>query len=125
MKPARKPNNFIREGLQKLWAKHPVFNRIVIPIELDVQVSSRAFKPGKDLDNIMRDIVPIFTEEFLAEEACIHGYRIHTSQDLTQSSVPNSFCLKILPMGAIAQLDRVIDKSLDFARDWISREIYL
>jgi hypothetical protein len=113
----------IRTGLQRFKIKWPVFDPILIPVELDVQVTLRSTKLPKDLDNIMRDIIPIFSEELLGTGAYLHAYRIYVCEPLSDSVKPDHLRLKLLPMGAVSEYKDVVDKTLDVAEDWISDKI--
>jgi hypothetical protein len=42
----------IRERLKSLKKQFQLFSHILVPVELDVQVTPRALRLGKDLDNI-------------------------------------------------------------------------
>ena len=106
----------IRSSVQAFKSKRKDLEKIIVPIELDVQVTPRALRLGKDLDNIMYDICPVIQDELLGSHAYIHGYRVYVTNKLTNAAV-GSLLLKLLPMFALIQLRSAIDRVLDDAAD--------
>jgi len=53
----------IRTQIQQFKKSHKIFERIGVPLDIDVRVGSYTLAAQKDLDNIMRDIMPIVADE--------------------------------------------------------------
>lgn len=106
----------IRDSLMKMRDANPHFREILVPVELDVQLTLSALELGKDLDNIMCDICSVLQDALLRDDAFVAGYRIYVTSKLTATS-PNGIRIKLLPMGAIGdleeQMERVFDEALD------------
>lgn len=114
----------IRTRLQKLKKGFRLFGQILVPIELDVQITPRSLKLGKDLDNIMRDIAPSFTEELLNNEAYLQGYRIYVVDKLSEDNPSGGIRLKLLSPGAISSFEDAMDETLIAAKDWLENQLH-
>jgi Holliday junction resolvase RusA-like endonuclease len=113
----------IRRSMQVLKANHKALDPIIVPVELDVQVISSKPHVSKDLDNIMRDIAPIFGEELLHADAYLHGYRIYVA-DTNNSEQPSDLLrLKLLPMNGVSDFEDRIRKTFEVAQDWLEEEL--
>lgn len=113
----------IRASFRKLKSRLQLFGEILIPVELDVQVTTRKLKPGKDLDNIMLDIVPAFAEELLHEESYLQGFRIYIAGKQTDSSSAGSIGLKLLPPGAISEFEERMNATLKAGEEWLEQKL--
>lgn len=112
----------IRQQIQQLRSQFRIFNQIQVPVELDVQVGCR-LQLIKDLDNIIRDIVPIFSQEVLSGTAQVQGYRVYTVADESLDSNCNTIRLKLLPPGGIAAFEDNMKDTLKEANDWIIKKL--
>jgi Holliday junction resolvase RusA-like endonuclease len=113
----------IRKSLQALKAKHTSLDRIVVPLELDVQVISSGSYVSKDLDNIMRDVAPIVGEELLASDTYLHGYRIYVAET-SRSDYPSDLLrLKLLPMNGISDFENRTRRVFEIAEEWIEEQV--
>ncbi len=115
----------IRQSLRLIKNRYPLFDPIVVPFELDVQVTLQRSRLGKDLDNVMRDIAPAVNEELLRNRARLEGYRIYAVGSPGHGQAPGHLRLKLLPYGAIWGLDKVVDRTLEVAKGWLSEQIHL
>jgi len=113
----------IRERLESLKKQFRLFTHILVPVELDVQVTPRALRLGKDLDNIMRDIAPIFADEFFDQEGYMHGYRIYTINKASDDDMPSSIRLKLLPPGAINDFEDTMEGILEIGKEWLEGQL--
>jgi Holliday junction resolvase RusA-like endonuclease len=113
----------IREKLKSLKKQFQLFTHILVPVELDVQVTPRALRLGKDLDNIMRDIAPIFAEEFFDQETYMHGYRIYTINKASDDDMPSSIRLKLLPPGAINDFEDTMEEIFEIGKEWLEDQL--
>jgi hypothetical protein len=97
-----------------------VFKRFVLPAELDVQVPLSAHSNTvTDLDNIMRYVAPAFSEELLAPEAYLHGYRIYTVKP--QSSADRKISVKIMAEGELRRFENRMEDGLKAGKKWLER----
>jgi hypothetical protein len=113
----------IRRSMQVLKANHKALDPIIVPVELDVQVISSKAHVSKDLDNIMRDIVPIFGEELLHVDAHLHGYRIYVADTNNREQPSDLLRLKLLPMNGVSDFEDRIRKTFEVAQDWLEEEL--
>src|SRR6266566_5232579 len=108
----------IRTQMQQFKKEWGIFERINVPLDVDVRVGSDTLAAQKDLDNIMRDITPILTDEFFKAGSFLNGYRIYVSDVMARSGMANKLQLKFLPMGAIRDFDGVICRTVENAEEW-------
>lgn len=108
----------IRDTLKALTEQSNIFNPIVIPVELDVQVTPRALKLGKDLDNIMIGICGPFTEEVLGSGGYLNAYRIYVTDRLAVD-ISGGIRVKLLPFGAIQDFEHSISKVLRKTEEYL------
>ena len=113
----------IRAKLEELREGFNLLRELLVTVELDVQVMPRSVRLGKDLDNIMRDIAPIFEEVFLDDEAYLGGYRIYFVDKLPGDDSIGSIRLKLLPFGAIYDFEERMDETFKAAEDWIRDQL--
>lgn len=113
----------IRESLQRLRGQRKGFYPVLVPIELDVQVFSPMPQLSKDLDNIMRDIVPIVKEELLHSDVHIHGYRIYVADTDVREHKSDLLRLKLLPVNAISDFEKKMNKVFEIGKEWLEDEI--
>jgi len=109
----------IRTQIQQFKKSHKIFERIGVPLDIDVRVGSYTLAAQKDLDNIMRDIMPIVADELFGPGSFLNEYRIYVSDVMDQSGMANKLELKFLPMGAIRRFDQMIFRTLEEAEDRI------
>ncbi len=114
----------IRESLKRLPATYKSLVPIRIPVELDVKLYSRKPIPSKDLDNIMRDVAPIFQEELLHTTAYLPGYRIYVADTNNVEYSSDFLRLKLLPMNAISEFERRVGQTFEMATDWLREELH-
>jgi hypothetical protein len=105
--------------IQQFKKSNKLFERIGVPLDLDVRVGSNTLAAQKDLDNIMRDIMPIVAQELFEPGSFVNEYRIYVSDVMDESGLANKLELTLLPIGAIRDLDRMIDQ----AEDWVADRI--
>lgn len=113
----------IRRSIQLLKASYKALDPIIILVELDVQVISRKPYVSKDIDNIMRDIAPIFDDELLHDDAYLHGYRIYVADTNNCEQSSDLLRLKLLPMNGISDFENKIRKTFEVAKDWLQEEL--
>lgn len=113
----------IRKSVQTLKDKHKTLDPIVIPVELDVQVISSKSYVSKDLDNIMRDVAPIVSEELLASDAYLHGYRIYVAETSRSDHASDFLRLKLLPMNGVSDFESRTRRVFEIAEDWIEDQV--
>lgn len=109
----------IRSNLIAFKERYPRLRALSRPVVLDVAVSARGPHVNKDLDNIMRDIAPIFAEEFLVAPAYLHGYRAYVQDSLRDDLPSDSIRIKILTEDALSEYRRHQDAILEKAREEI------
>ena len=114
----------LREKLKELNLKFPQFGKIILPFELDVQVSPKNGILRTDLDNIMLRIDDVFSDELLEDDSYLHGYRIYVIREAKTPQV-NSLRFKLLSLYQIYDFQNYIDKILKIGIEWLeSREYY-
>ena len=112
----------IRNQFIDFRQKSSVFKGIVIPVELDIQVTPRFLTLGKDLDNIMCDIGPIFNEVLLSQAEYLNAFRIYVTDRLTEDA-SGAIRVKLLPYGEIRRFSMSIDEVLEKAEEWFQDEM--
>jgi len=105
--------------IQQFKKSYKLFERIGVPLDIDVRVGSDTLAAQKDLDNIICDIMPIVAQELFEPGSFVAEYRIYVSDVMDQSGVANNLELTLLPIGAIRDLHRMIDE----AEDWVADRI--
>jgi hypothetical protein len=105
--------------IQQFKESYKLFERIGVPLDLDVRVGSNTLAAHKDLDNIMCDIMPIVEQELFEPGSYVVEYRIYVSDVMDQSGVANNLELTLLPIGAIRDLHRMVDE----AKDWVADRV--
>jgi hypothetical protein len=113
----------ISDTLKAVSKRSKVFNPIVVPVELDVQVTPRAFKLGKDLDNIMIDICRPFAEELLGDGGYLNAFRIYVTDKLP-IDVAGGIRIKLLPFGAVHDFRSSVDEVLRKAEEYLEDRAY-
>jgi Holliday junction resolvase RusA-like endonuclease len=112
----------IRDTLKDLTQRSNIFNPVVIPVELDVQVTPRVLKLGKDLDNIMIDICGPFIEEVLGTGGYINAYRIYVTDKLAVDT-SGGIRIKLLPFGAIHDFRHSVSEVLRETEKYLDDEL--
>ena len=113
----------IHDTLRALTERSKVFNPIVVPVELDVQVTPRTLKLGKDLDNIMIDICRPFTEEVLGDGGYLNAFRIYVTDKLPLDAA-GGIRIKLLPFGAIQDFRGSVGQVLRKAEEYLEDRDY-
>ena len=113
----------IRDTLKSLTKRSNIFNPIVVPVELDVQVTPRTLKLGKDLDNIMIDICRPFAEEVLGDGGYLNAFRIYVTDKLPVD-ISGGIRIKLLPLSAIQEFRMSIGKVLRKAEEYLEDRAY-
>lgn len=114
----------IQNRVADLRNRHNIFKSVIIPVDLDVQVSPRHLsKLDKDLDNIMRDIAPALSAELFRGRAYLHGYRIYVAKLASESKKEGSIRIKLLPQNAISEFEDKMERVFSVAESWLEREL--
>lgn len=113
----------IYDTLRHLTEHSKVFNPIVVPVELDVQVTHGTLKLGKDLDNIMIDICRPFTEEVLGDGGYLNAFRVYVTDKLPLDAA-GGIRIKLLPFGAIQDFRGSVDQVLRKAEEYLEDRAY-
>jgi Holliday junction resolvase RusA-like endonuclease len=113
----------IRETLRALTKRSNIFNPIVVPVELDVQVTPRTIRLGKDLDNVMIDICRPFTEEVLGEGGYLNAFRVYVTDKLPLDAA-GGIRIKLLPFGATQDFSGSIDEVLRKAEEYLDDQTF-
>ena len=92
-------------------ARRRLLARIEVPIELDIQVWAQG-PLGKDLDNMLLVLIPAFRETLLASTGELSAFRIYYSR-CGPKQPPPMIRVRLLPIGAIHEFDRQVDKALE------------
>jgi len=109
----------IRRQIQQFKNRRKIFNRISVPIDVDIRISSHTLQPQKDLDNVARDVIPVVMSELVDEPHLLNGYRIYVSDLMDQPGMGNRLALKFLPMWAIREFHDKISETLSRGEDWL------
>jgi Holliday junction resolvase RusA-like endonuclease len=118
---SKKYKQRIRDTLRTLTERSHIFNPIIVPVELDVQVTPHIVKLAKDLDNIMIDILRPFIEEVLGDGGYLNAFRIYVTDKLP-GDITGGIRLKLLPFGAVEDFRRSVSKVLSKAEDYLDRQ---
>ena len=113
----------IYDTLKTLTELSNIFNPIVVPVELDVQVTPRSLRLGKDLDNIMIDICRPFAEEVLGDGGYLNAFRIYVTDKLP-IDVAGGIRIKLLPFGAIQDFRGSVSHVLRKAEEYLEDRAY-
>jgi Holliday junction resolvase RusA-like endonuclease len=113
----------IRAQMQQFKTNWELLDLFNVPLDVDVRVSSHTLAARKDLDNIMRDIAPILTDEFFQTGSFLNGYRIYVSEVMDEPSMANKLQLKFLPMGAIRDFDQMLSRTVEEGEEWLADRI--
>lgn len=108
----------VRDTLKALTERSQIFNRIIVPVELDVQVTPHTLKLAKDLDNIMIDICGPFIEEVLGDGGYLNAFRIYVTDKLP-GDIAGGIRIKLLPFGAVEDFKGSLSKVLSKAEDYL------
>jgi len=113
----------ISDTLKALTKRSNIFNPIVVPVELDVQVTPRALRLGKDLDNIMIDICRPFNDRVFGEGGYLNAFRIYVTDKLPMDRA-GGIRIKLLPFGAIQDFTGSVDEVLRKAEEYLEDRDY-
>jgi len=98
--------------LSDFITKYPLFKKILVPIEFDVQVTKKGLKLTKDLDNIMITICKEFRKQVLSPNIYVNGYRVYVVDKL-ESNIESGIQVKLLPPGEIESYNESIRSTLE------------
>jgi Holliday junction resolvase RusA-like endonuclease len=103
----------LSEIIKEFTLKYPLFKKIYLPIELDIQITKSSFKTFKrrDLDNIAINICKGFRKSVLYQKVYINGYRIYVV-DCLEDGIESGVRLKLFPAGAIKSYNDKMEKAL-------------
>jgi len=113
----------IQHRIRQVRQRVPDLRSTLVPIGVDVQVAPRGLEVGKDLDNIMRDIIPFLHKELLDNEGYVQSYRIYVVDKLLDTDAAGSIRLKLMLPYAIGDLDRKMDDTLEAAKVWVKERL--
>jgi hypothetical protein len=111
----------IASSLSRLAASYPNFNKILVPIELDVKAPKSGINLAKDLDNIMMTICSEAKKQLLHPRLFINGYRIYVADKLDPGT-ESGLQVKLLPPGEIESYNDRIKKAIDSLEDALIAE---
>lgn len=99
--------------------------KILSPIELDIQVRTRNRLLTKDLDNIVKNILPILQKHVLSDKSFIYGYRIYLVDNPCTNSDLKGLRIKIAPPFSISDYESMIDEIIEKGEEWLEQSINL
>ena len=103
---------------------YPLFKKIYLPIEIDLQVTKANQKYSSDLDNIVTRICKELRKTILYEKAHINGFRAYVVDEAARGT-KSDLRVKILPAGEIESFNKRMEKSLDNLKKEIENEIWV
>jgi len=103
--------NNVARLLSGFGAKHSLFNKIYLPIEIDLQVTKAGHKYFTDLDNVATYICTEFRKTMLCDGAFINGYRIYVVDEIAKG-MKADVRLKLLPPGEIRSYNDRMNNAL-------------
>jgi Holliday junction resolvase RusA-like endonuclease len=112
----------ISDTLRTMTDRSKIFNPIVVPVELDVQVTPRSLKLGKDLDNIMIDICRPFAEVAFGAGAYLNAFRVYVTDKLPRD-VAGGIRIKLLPFGAIHDFRSSVSEVLRRTEEYLEDQV--
>ncbi|TKJ38672.1 MAG: hypothetical protein CEE38_02925 [Planctomycetes bacterium B3_Pla] len=102
----------IGSSLSKLITNYLRSNKILVPVEFDVQVPKSAAALTKDLDNIMITICSEAKKHLIDPKLFINGYRIYVA-DRLDADGDSGLQVKLLPAGEIESYNDRIEKAIE------------
>jgi hypothetical protein len=118
--------NFIRLSLNKFRESYKLIKNLRFSLELDVKVYCKNLTVSKDLDNIMRDIIPIFESEIINSSVYIHAYRIYVVNKNIEGLKSDYLSLKFLPAYSLSEFENKREKIFGKFEEWTERlDIFL
>jgi len=106
----------INNHISNFGSKYSLFNKIYIPIELDIQITKASKKHFTDLDNVATKICKEFRKTILSEKVYINGYRIYVVDEIAKG-IKADVRLKLLPAGEIESHNEKSKKALSAIED--------
>lgn len=103
--------NKIGHHFSEFSAKYPLFKKIYLPIEMDIQVTKAGHKYFTDLDNVATSICREFSKAILYDKVFINGYRVYVVDEIAKG-IKADLRLKLLPPGEIRSYNERMDNSL-------------
>jgi hypothetical protein len=116
--------NNVSDIIKGFTFKYPVFQKIYLPIELDIQITKSIFNNFTDLDNIAIKICKEFKRVILYDKLYINGYRIYVVDNL-EGGIESSVRLKVLPAGAIESYNDTIEKAFAKLENELSNGLWV
>jgi hypothetical protein len=114
--PRKGESNVFKQNIAKLVSTFrssiKLFQKVYVPLEIDVQVTQTGLKLGKDLDNIMIDICSEIQKQLLQDGIHINGYRIYVV-DSVGSDIKSGIQLRLLPAGEILAFNNRVERAVD------------
>lgn len=103
--------NKINSVFSDFVAKYSLFNRIYLPIEIDLQITKTGHKHFTDLDNAATYICKEFKKVILYDKVYINGFRIYVVDEIAKG-IKADVRLKLLPPGEIRSYSERMEKEL-------------
>jgi Holliday junction resolvase RusA-like endonuclease len=103
-------NNII-DIVSEFCAKYSLFQKIYLPIELDIQVTKSSHKHFTDLDNVATKICKEFKKVVLYNKVYINGYRVYIVDEI-EKGIKAGVRLKLLPPGEIMSYNERMGNAL-------------
>jgi Holliday junction resolvase RusA-like endonuclease len=91
--------------------KYSLFNKIYLPIEIDLQVTKANKKHFTDLDNIATSICKEINKFVLYDKVFINGYRVYVVDEIAKG-IKADIRLKLLPPGEIKAYNMRMENAL-------------
>jgi len=103
--------NKINSVFSDFVAKYSLFNKIYVPIEIDLQITKTGHKHFTDLDNTATSICKEFNKIILYDKVYINGFRIYVVDEIA-TGIKADVRLKLLPAGEIRSYNERMKKEL-------------
>ncbi len=114
----------LRNTFSEYGNKFPLFKKIYLPIEIDLQVTKFTQKYFTDLDNTIINICIELRKTILYDKVYINGFRAYVVDELA-SGIKADLRLKLLPAGEIQAYNKRTEKALNCIKDKLEDEIWL
>ena len=104
--------------------KYPLFNKIYLPIEIDLQVTKAGQKHFTDLDNLATSICKQFNKSILYDKVFINGYRVYVVDEIAKG-IKADIRLKLLPAGEIRSYNERMNNALSIFENKLDDDIWI
>jgi hypothetical protein len=104
--------------------KWSLFDKIYMPIELDLQVTKAGHKHFTDLDNVATTICRAFSKTLLHDNLFVNGYRIYVVDEISKG-IKADIRLKLLPPGAIRFYNERMNSTLERFEDKLNDDLWM